>query len=123
MSQNHIITINQVLINKINAKQDFSHSINDNSKRYIVGMKNLFTGNNPSLQYENIYNDVLNLDESFDILGGWTDPDTNIYYVDLCNSYDCVFDAMDQARINNEIAIFDSKENKVINLLKQLYIL
>ena len=51
MSQNHIITINQVLINKINAKQDFSHSINDNSKRYIVGMKNLFTGKNPSLKY------------------------------------------------------------------------
>jgi len=118
MSHNHKITINQVLINKINAKQDFSHSINDNSRRYIVGMKNLFTGKNPSLRYENIYNDVLNLDKSFDILGGWTDPDTNIYYVDLCNSYNCVFDAMNQARANNEIAIFDSKENKVINLLK-----
>jgi len=118
MSHNHKITINQVLINKINAKQDFSHSINNDSKRYIVGVKNLFTGKNPSLQYDNIYSDVLNLDESFDILGGWADPDTNIYYVDLCNSYNCVFDAMDQARENNEIAIYDSQENKVINLLK-----
>ena len=123
MSHNHIITINQVLINKINAKQDFSHSINDNSKRYIVGVKNLFMGKNPSTQYDLIYNDVLNLDKSFDILGGWMDPDTNIYYVDFCNSYDCVFDAMNEARTNNEIAIFDSKENKVINLLKQLCIL
>ena len=123
MSQNHIITINQVLINKINAKQDFSHSINDNSKRYIVGAKNLFSGKNPSIQYDLIYNDILELDKSFDILGGWTDPDTNIYYVDYCNSYNCVFDAMNEARTNNEIAIFDSKENKVINLLKQLRIL
>jgi len=118
MSQNHIITINQVLINKINARQDFSHSINDSSKRYIVGMKNLFTGKNPSLKYDNIYNDVLNLDKSFDIIGGWMNPDTNKYYVDFCNSYDCVFDAMNEARTNNEIAIYDSKENKVINLLK-----
>ena len=123
MSQNHIITINQVLINKINAKQDFSHSINDNSKRYIVGAKNLFSGKNPSLQYDLIYNDILELNKSFDILGGWTDPKTNIYYVDYCNSYNCVFDAMNEARTNNEIAIFDSKENKVINLLKQLCIL
>lgn len=118
MSQNHIITINQVLINKINAKQDFSHSINDNSKRYIVGSKNLFMGKNPSIQYTLIYNDILELDKSFDILGGWTDPKTGIYYVDYCNSYNNVFDAMNEARTNNEIAIFDSVENKVINLLK-----
>ena len=116
--KNKKITINQSIINTINAKENFSYSINNNSKRYIVGSKNLFTGENPSLQYVNIYDDILELDKSFDILGGWTDPKTNIYYVDYCNSYNCVFDAMNVARTNCEIAIFDNKENKVINLLK-----
>jgi hypothetical protein len=117
MSQNHIITINQVLVNKINAKQDFSHSINE-SKRYIVGDTNLFTGKNPSLQYDNIYSDILNLNTKFDTIGGWTDPDTNIYYVDYSYSYNCVFDAMAKARENKEIAIYDTLENKTINIIK-----
>lgn len=121
MSHNHKITINQVLINKINAKQDFSHSIND-CKRYIVGDTNLFTGKNPSLQYDNIYNDILNLDNKFDTIGGWTNQETGTYYVDYSYSYNCVFDAMNKARQNGEIAIYDTKENKTINLLKQLCI-
>jgi len=117
MSHNHKITINQVLINKINAKQDFSYSINE-CKRYIVGDKNLFMGKNPSMQYDLIYNDILNLDNSYDTIGGWTDPATKIYYVDYSYSYNCVFDAMEKARENKEIAIYDTVENKTINIIK-----
>ena len=117
MSRNHKITINQVLINKINAKQDFSHSINASTNRYIVGSKNLFMGKNPSIQYTLIYDDIMKLDNSFDTIGGWTDPKTGIYYVDYSIGYNDLFDAMAQGRLNKEIAIYDTLENKAITLL------
>tara|TARA_R110002050_G_scaffold276089_1_gene421270 strand:- start:47 stop:403 length:357 start_codon:yes stop_codon:yes gene_type:complete len=118
MSHSHKITINQVLINKINAKQDFSYSLNNDTKRYIVGDKNLFSGKNPSIQYDLIYNDILELDNSYSTIGGWTDPKTNIYYVDYSLSFDSVFDALEVARENKEIAIYDTLENKAITLIK-----
>lgn len=116
--KNKNITINQTIINKINAKEDFSHSINDNSKRYIVGSKNLFMGKNPSLQYNLIYEDILELDKSFDVVGGWTDRKTNVYYVDYSKTFEDVFEALNVARQNNQIAIYDTLENKTIKLIK-----
>ena len=115
--KNKNITINQSIINKINAKENFTHSINK-SLRYIVGSKNLFTGENPSLQYVNIYDDILKLNTKFDTIGGWTDPNTKIYYVDYSKTFEDVFEALNVARQNNEIAIYDTLENKTIKLIK-----
>lgn len=115
--KNKNITINQTIINKINAKENFTHSINK-SLRYIVGYTNLFTGKNPSLQYVNIYDDILKLNTKFDAIGGWTDPNTNIYYVDYSKTFEDVFEALNVARQNNQIAIYDTLENKTIKLIK-----
>lgn len=118
MSQNHKISINQSLINKINAKQSFTYDITGVNRRYVVGVKTLFMGKNPSIQYNLIYDDLLNLDNNFDSLGGWLDSETGIYYVDYSLQFDNVFDALSVARENNEIAIWDSLEDKEIKLIK-----
>ena len=103
----------QNLINKVNAKQDFTFVIG-HSRRYVAGCQTLFEGTNPSQQYNNIYEDFNNLNNIYDTIGGWSDSETGIYYVDYCKSYNNLFDAIEQAKLNNEIAIYDTIENKEI---------
>ena len=44
------ISPQQDVVNKINAKADFTHNINQTRlERYTVSIKNVFTGKNPSL--------------------------------------------------------------------------
>ena len=107
----------QQLVNKINAKQDFTYSITGVNKRYVIGVKTLFMGKNPSLQYNLIYDDIYNLDNRFDSVGGWLDTETGIYYVDYSVQMDDLFDAMQLARENNELAIYDTVENTEIKLI------
>ena len=108
------MTKQQNIINKINAKQDFTVNLTDQSKRYIVGVKNLFSGSNPSTQYDNIYKDIMNPDQKFDSVGGWLDKDSMIYFVDYSMQLNNLSDALELAKQHNELAIWDSLENKEI---------
>ena len=110
------MTKQQNIINKINAKQDFTINLKENTKRYIVGVKNLFTGSNPSTQYETIYKDIMNREEKFDSVGGWLDKDSMIYFVDYSMQINNLSDALELAKQHNELAIWDSLENKEIRL-------
>lgn len=110
------MTKQQNIINKINAKQDFTTLLNGESKRYIVGVKNLFTGLNPSTEYETIYKDIMNPDEDFNSVGGWLDKETMFYYVDYSMQINNLSDALELAKQHNELAIWDSLENKEIRL-------
>ena len=110
------MTKQQNIINKINAKQDFTVNLTNQSKRYIVGVKNLFTGSNPSTQYETIYKDIMNPEAKFDSVGGWLDKDSMIYFVDYSMQLDNLSDALQLAKENNELAIWDSLDNKEIRL-------
>ena len=94
------MTKQQNIINKINAKQDFTINLTDQSKRYIVGVKNLFTGSNPSTQYETIYKDIMNPETKFDSVGGWLDTDSMIYFVDYSMQLDNLSDALQLAKEN-----------------------
>ena len=71
-----------IIVNKINSKQDFTRYINDNSDlRYVVGVKNLFAGKNPSMEWLNsstAIDDALKLD-SIHGIGGWMDPSDGTY--------------------------------------------
>jgi len=108
------MTKQQNIINKINAKQDFTINLTENAKRYIVGVKNLFSGSNPSTQYDNIYKDIMNPDKDFDSVGGWLDKDSMIYFVDYSMQLNNLSDALELAKQHNELAIWDSIENKEI---------
>jgi len=49
--RNTELTRFQDLINKINSKQNFTYNLSNSKNRYIVSFKNLYTGKNPSLDF------------------------------------------------------------------------
>ena len=107
--------IQQQIINKINAKVDFTYPLK--TKRYIVGIKELHKSKNPSLQYDDIYKDVygfVNDSKANATIGGWLDK--GLYYVDEGFSIDNLYKAVTIAERHGQLAIYDTKEEKVINI-------
>ena len=113
------MTVEQKIINKINAKVDFTYP--NITKRYIVGKKLLHESRNPSLYYQNIYKDVykfLNSDSKpNETLGGWFNDKTQTYCVDLGKSYNNLEKAIKTAKKYNQICIYDTLTGLTINTL------
>jgi len=109
------ISPQQNIVNKINAKADFTHNINRTRlERYTVSTKNVFTGKNPSLSLKNtwkVVEDAFNSDH--ELLGGWLSED-DIYFLDYGISITDLRIAMKFARVNEQSAIYDNVANKVI---------
>ena len=111
------ISPQQDVVNKINAKADFTHNINNTRlERYTVSTQNVFTGKNPSLFLKDTWKVV---DDAFnsnhELLGGWLSED-DIYFLDYGISISDLRIAMQFARANNQLAIYDNVSQKVINL-------
>ena len=109
------ISTEQGIINKINAKVDFTYP--NETLRYLVGVINLYQGSNPSQEYKNIYEDVYKAVKDAGAqrtIGGWLDKETNKYDVDLGCSFSDLDVALDWARAYNQKAIYDSVKDKVI---------
>ena len=110
------ITLTQQILNKVNSKQEFTHKLTDNNNRYIVSIKNLYTGTNPSLYFNMIIDiqDIIN-SNSYDSIGTWISSD-GLFYVD-CNIHITNLKiALMTAKAFNQMAIYDSLKNEVINL-------
>jgi len=111
------ISPQQDVVNKINAKADFTHNINRTRlERYTVSTKNVFTGKNPSLSLKNtwqIVDDAFNSDH--ELLGGWLSED-GVYFLDYGISITDIRLAMQFARANNQLAIYDNVSQKVITV-------
>lgn len=111
------ISPQQDVVNKINAKADFTHNINNTRlERYTVSTKNVFTGKNPSLFLKDtwkVVEDAFNSDH--ELLGGWLSED-DIYFLDYGISITDLRIAMQFARANNQLAIYDNVSQKVINV-------
>ena len=111
------ISPQQDVVNKINAKADFTHNINNTRlERYTVSIQNVFTGKNPSLFLKDIWKVV---DDAFnsnhELLGGWLSED-DIYFLDYGISITDLRIAMQFARANNQLAIYDNVSQKVITV-------
>ena len=111
------ISPQQDVVNKINAKADFTHNINNTRlERYTVSTKNVFTGKNPSLLLKDtwkVVDDAFNSDQ--ELLGGWLSED-GIYFLDYGISISDLKIAMQFARANNQLAIYDNVADKVIQV-------
>ena len=59
--RNNEVSIQQQVVNFINSRQDFTFP--KITKRYVVGVNNLYTGKNPSLDYNSVYEDVYKVTE------------------------------------------------------------
>ena len=116
---NNIITVRQDLINKVNAKQNFTYNLTPNKSRYIVSLKSIYKGFNPSIQFdliEKVYSILGNKSQSFDSLGGWFNETTKVYCLDLNLHLSDLSTALKLAKVNEQIAIYDSKKELVIYL-------
>jgi hypothetical protein len=109
------LTTLQNLANKVNAKKQFTHYIVSNPQRYVVGLKNLFEGVNPSLEGSALRMAEIALGSDSDAFGGWLSED-GVYYVDLSTTTDNLHTALSQARDRGELAIWDSLKEVVINV-------
>ena len=109
------ISPQQDVVNKINAKADFTHNINNTRlERYTVSIQNVFTGKNPSLFLKDVWKVV---DDAFnsnhELLGGWLSED-DIYFLDYGLSVSDLKEAMKIAKFNKQLAIYDNVASKVI---------
>tara|TARA_R110000772_G_scaffold149540_1_gene260282 strand:+ start:338 stop:685 length:348 start_codon:yes stop_codon:yes gene_type:complete len=111
----------QDLINKINAKQDFTYNLMQDDARYVVSYKKaIYKGVNPSLfdNLRTILRTEINL-KNCSSIGGWLNKKTNIYYLNRNLHFSDINTALMFARQNNQLAIFDKKENLLIYLNNQ----
>ena len=108
----------QRVYNKICAKQDFTHDFPNSYGRYIVSNKNVYTGKNPSKEFGLIgkISEIINGDDSttYDSIGGWLDPDTGEYHVDLNLHLSELKIAIMLANSNNQKSIYDNELKQVI---------
>jgi len=112
------ITKVQIISNKANLKKDFTYNLIETKKRYVVSVKNIYEGFNPSLNYDlNLkINEIINKN-FYDSIGGWYYK--NIYYLDANVHFYCLDNAVEVAKLYNQIAIFDKQKNKTIIINKQ----
>jgi hypothetical protein len=109
----------QRLINKINAKQNFTYNLTNNRQRYIVSIKSVYNGLNPSIDFDlikKVSKIISAKNHSFDSLGGWFNEDNKAYCLDLNLHLSDLTTALKLAKVNQQTAIFDSKKNLVIYL-------
>jgi hypothetical protein len=78
------IPIPQQVVLKIYHQEDFTYP-NPPKSGFMVGTDSLYEGKNPSLFYDNVYDDIYGWHKAGDgtYIGGWQDPDNvNRYCVD-----------------------------------------
>ena len=115
------ITQAQRVTNKINHEVDFTEQVScDNVGRYVVSVKNVFTGTLPSHNpmMLSLVTEALASCMGLwaDSVGGWKDKATGIYYVDINVNAEYKSDAITLALGLDEIAIYDLLEEKEINV-------
>lgn len=116
------VTKQQQVINFADAKKEFTYNLKDIDKkqRYVVSCFSILTSKNPSMEnstVSKIYDFFNCVDfKDFDSIGGWVDKKTNIYYLDANIHFYSLEYALNVAYLHKQKAIFDLKENKVINL-------
>ena len=118
MINNKISTV-QKIANLCHTKKDFTFELNKNEAQYIVSIKNLYKGKNPSLEFnlnlkiQETINKTNIVSKYYDSIGGWMDDkdnfcvDANVHFYNLSL-------AIDTAKVFKQKAIFDKVNNKVI---------
>lgn len=97
----------------IKNKLAFTYKLKNTSARFVVSIKNVYKGKTPKA---NELINVKNLNK-FDSIGGWSDENDN-YYLDLNIHLDSKDDAIKIGNLYDQLAVYDLKDNKVINLNK-----
>lgn len=124
------ITTQQKILNKCHSMVNFTFDLHKKSRgRYVVSIKNLYTGVNPSLdnllfkKIQDVLNDTQQIDKtkkykgvfcSYCSIGGWNDKNTGLYHVDANLHFYSLYVALDIAKYFNQLSVFDLEKNEVI---------
>ena len=104
----------QLILNNASYKQDFTINLSESKSRYVVSIKNLYRGTNPSLDIE-LRDRISKIASSgqFDSIGGFTNIDGE-YFLDANLHLSKLEFAMHTAINNDQICIFDNVDQKLI---------
>ena len=104
----------QLILNNAEHKQDFTISLSKSKSRYVVSVKNLYRGTNPSLDFE-LRSKISKIADSkqFDSIGGWTNIDGD-YFLDANLHLSKLEFAIHTAINNEQICIYDNVAKKLI---------
>ena len=84
--------------------------------RYLVGIGEIQSGCSYELTRENFKKSIEHARKENLFIGGWLDTEEDIIYYDYSKGFDSLEEALELARSRNEIAIWDTEENKEIRL-------
>ena len=114
MRLNKDLSKEQLILNNTMYKNDFTHALSDTKSRYVVSIKNLYKGSNPSLDFE-LLNKITKIvdSEQFDSIGGWNGPD-GTYYLDANLHLNKLEYAIGAAKNCNQISVWDMEAEEVI---------
>ena len=120
MRANYISPL-QTVVNKINAKQEFTFPLIPKG-RYVVGVKELHSSKNPSLYWDNIHVDLVDIVS--DILyngadrtvGQWYDAEADLYITDEGRTFDSLEEAIECGKAHGQKTIWDNLNEEVITL-------
>lgn len=111
---------------KINGGYTFWLDGNERTSGYCVGNNNYSVQVPSKLDYVNLlyvvydflaYSRILQLrGEQVDAIGGWLDKDTNTIYLDIVRHIDNLGDALELAKCNQELAIYDLSTQSCIDV-------
>lgn len=109
------------VVNKIDKKIDFTITINHSKlERYTISQKNIFTcdlDTNTLLDTNTWFIVQSALDSENELLGGWLNKETGVYYLDYGKSIRDLVKAKEVAKINKQIAIYDNVKKQVIKII------
>ena len=122
------ISLVQRIVNRVNCRVNFTKELLPSSgakSRYVVTSREIFKGKNPSMEV-GLGLDIANAVEMtcpftsggyfYNSIGGWTDPETNEYYVGANLHYAGLWNAVKAAKDAEQKAIYDRHTDKVIYL-------
>ena len=110
------LTLNQIILNKANSKEDFTYIIDKEATgRYVVATESLYKGANPSIdrKLRLKISEALIHPVEYDSIGGWMSPEGE-YYLDANWHLEDLDKALYIGEVFKQLAIYDTLEDKVI---------
>ena len=114
------LTLAQSIVNKINSKLDFTQKLPDcsfpTSSNWVVSTQPILISKNPSLEFDLLskISKAIEVDTLvYNSIGGWLDPETFEYHVDLNSHFYSEENAKVIAKLNNQKSYYNLSTNKV----------
>ena len=113
------LTLAQSVVNKINSKLDFTQRLPDSrseDQNWVVSTSSILICKNPSLEFDLLSKITKALESDpfiYNSIGGWLDPETGLYHVDLNSHFYSEESAKEIAKTHGQKSYYNLATNKV----------